>query len=190
MAWKPATSTLSTVLVLKLFIITPEIYFSHPKFTPRFSKVNTERISSAPAAQQEGDKPLFQSHSNESRNEPGPEDPHEPMLGEPSGDTTNTSPVGTGCPTTRMQQQPMLSHYSAMALEGRMGNKSVWGHFRSVAIAAVLETNSGQRLSLKCRPRSWGLTEFWTRGTPKGKDKRVLKKWSKLCLFYFYGKHD
>lgn len=51
--------------------------------------------------------------------------PTEPMLGEPSGDTTNTSPVGMGRPTTRMQQQPMLSHYSAMALEGRMGNKSV-----------------------------------------------------------------
>lgn len=72
-AWKPATSTCSTVLMLKLFINASETYVSHPKFAPRFSKVNIERISSAPSAQHQGRDPYSRlTQMRTEMNESGP----------------------------------------------------------------------------------------------------------------------
>lgn len=166
---------------LKLLTITLGFGGFFSEFAPRFSKIEflqtlpyVQRISSSPSAQQERGKPLLQGDSNESRNKLGPGDSL--MLEARSAQwhhhkTWHQQPgQGTGCETR---------------------NNSVWCFGSGTWVSQQC-----WRLTL-CSAMTWTQTEELgssrvqnNRNTQKGKDKTVLKKLCKICIFYFHAKHD
>lgn len=198
-----ATPTLPTALTLTFDYHTRFV----SKFAPRFSKTELLQtltypatISSPPSAQQEREKPLFQGDSNESRTKLGRGDspPSKARSAQRYRHRTwHQQPGhGAGSPKTRMPKgapgAQHSAHYFTMFLGCGIRNSSFRGQLRNTDIPTVLESvtlESSYHLNTDGGGAGVQLSSE-QQGHPKGKDKTVLKKLSKICIFYFYGKHD